>query len=288
MPRCSGGVPPGSSAWRLRVRVDPRPQVGVAGTAAQQPAGRVRILVQVDAMAFGQPGGQQVLEHRPQLAVVEALAGDRAVHDEAAVRVAAQRRACGFSLAFFAVVRRQLGSRERSTTIAAAAAATATTDKPRPAGHEVAGRGRHHDHDARDDEFRSRPAPRADRAVVLRSRRLAAAPPGWVSPAWSCARPACSGLPRSRLPRSRWSGLGGFGFRERGGQLVQRLFGRVALPVAERMAGEPGLVEQRGQPRGGGRRGPGRSPSPGPAASSGVSATPRAVPRSARLVSIAT
>src|SRR5487761_15594 len=48
---------------------------------------------------------------------------------------------------------------------------------------------------------------------------------------------------------------GSLGFRragpgpvEVGGDLGERAAGRLALPVAQRMAGEPGLVEERGEP----------------------------------------
>ena len=97
----------------------------------------------------------------------------------------------------------------------------------RPAGRHVAGHGGHGDGHGGDEQFRRRAAPGADHATVV---------------------PALLG--RSHGAASACLGLGG---GERGSQFVEGLLGRVALAAAQRMAGEPGLVEQLGQPRG---RGP--------------------------------
>ena len=189
----------------LAGRVDPRPQVGVAGTAAEQPPGRVRVLVEVHAVAFGQPGGQQVLEHRPELALVEAPAGDRAVHHEAPVRVAAQQPGLRLLPGLPGRVRGQRGQQVAQHDHRGRRPGGDRHGQPRPAGQEVARRGRHHDHHARDHELGPRPAPGADRGPGLRGisgRAHLAAPSASSARARSAASSsrACSAASRCRWP----------------------------------------------------------------------------------------
>ena len=62
-------APPGQQGL---LRVDQAPQGFVTASAAEGTARGGRLGVQVDAVVLGEPGGEQMLEHRPQVGLVGA------------------------------------------------------------------------------------------------------------------------------------------------------------------------------------------------------------------------
>ena len=174
-----------------------------------------RVGVEVDAVVFGQPGGEQVLHSGPQvrlverrLAMLEATMNLRCVYPRSRAPPACPWRPSGWLLGR---ARRQAAQHEQ----------------------------------ARAPRRRSPPSPRP---ASRRQRRPPARPRRPRPPAIASSGPRSCHRPRAAAPgrgRSRSRAASRASSAASSSRAAPR---RVPLLAPERVAGEPGLVEQRGQP----------------------------------------
>ena len=154
-------------------RVDPGPEGFVGAGAAERPAGRLRLGVEVDAVALGQPGGEDVLENRAQVRLVQRAAGQAGGDDEPALAVAEDRP----RLLLVLGPARRLGGRPGEGGAqhqqGEHGGGGGDHDHARPAGHGGAGQRGDGDQDRGDDQLggrrRASGSRRRPRAVRRRS-----------------------------------------------------------------------------------------------------------------------